>query len=500
MQKDDRDFVDPDVEGDDADFYATSPKGVVRQDQGGGTSVSGSRAAESPTDEIETHREIAYTDPHVHEGIETLTDWIVGDGFNVSPRNLQTPMQAGVGTSNTGTQDGGSNNSQIQNLRRLLKNSEFWRVFNDWVRYALIDGHAFMELVVTDNEQFQPKLLPAENMRRDLNEYGEVQGYELERPQGGGGGGGGGGTGGNTVSYAPHEVAELWFRKEPTDDFGRSFVEPMAEQADMLRDMEIDYVRFISTKAYPPILWKLGDEENNWTEPQVQGWLDNVEAIEPDSMLAGPHDVDFEVVGTTSTSSTAGSMRLEETFQHFQKRIITGLGVPVLLMNMEVSGGQAMATAAMPAYKRRIRRLQNIVKTAVEQQILKSLLAESSLDEFTGTVPEFQFGEYSNSEKRLEIDKLMTLLQGGMLTPEAFAERAGIDPDEIPEFWNSGDHLQNLLALSGNGDNVMNPDGGSPTDTGTGTESAGGEVTSRQNPGSDSSNGRNQRSVTEDEG
>jgi hypothetical protein len=510
-------FVDGvDADSDSADFYATSQKGVLRSEQGGGgSSTGGQRAAQAPQDEIENHRDIAYTDPHVHEALETLTDWIVGDGFNVAPRNFEAAMESGLGAEAANVAQGGSagdtgqaddgdaagdGTAKIQALRRLMKQSEFWKVFNDWVRYALIDGHAFMELVVED-EQFRPKLLPTERMRRDLDKYGVVQGYELERPDGGGSGGGGGG-GEDTISYEPHEVAELWFRKEPTDDFGRSFVEPVAEQADMLRDMEIDYARFIATKAYPPILWKLGDENNNWTEDQVQAWMDNVEQVEPDSMLAAPHDVDTEVVGTTSTSSSAGAMRLEETFNHLQNRVTTGLGVPALLMNMDPgASGQASATAMMPAYKRRVQRLQNIVKTAVEQQILKSLLTESAgLDSFTdNSLPEFQFGEHSSAEKRLEIDKLLKLFNNGLLTPEAFAERAGIEPQEVPEMWDGADLLSLLQELAGQGDAVQNPDGGSPTDTQGGAESAGGEVTSRQDPGSDSSTGRNRRSVTEDE-
>jgi len=262
--------------------------------------------------------------------------------------------------------------------------------------------------------------------------------------------------------------------------------------------MEIDYARFIATKAYPPILWKLGDENNQWSEKQTQAWMDNVQSIEPDTMLAAPHDVETDIVGATSTSSTAGAMRLEETFQHFENRVITGLGVPRVLMNMS-SEGQGEAMATMPSFKRRVNRLQNRVKSTVESQIIMSLLTESAgLDaDISTNVPEFQFGEHSSAEKRLELDKLINLFNNGLLTPEAFAERAGIDPEEVPEFWGGGDHVQNLLTLANRGDQIQNPDGGSPTDTGGGQESAGGEVVSRQDPNGDE-NGRNRQAVTED--
>lgn len=487
-------FVGP-PDDDSADFYAESPKGVIVQEQTGGGEATGVRRVAPPKDTIDEHRQIAYTDPHVHEAIETLTDWIVGDGFNIAPRNFEAAMETGVAgqaasTAQDGSSPGEGGSSDIQNLRRLLKNSDFWRVFNDWVRYALIDGHAFMELVV-ENEQFKAKLLPTERMHRDLDEFGNITEYVLEPPDGGV-------ESDDAVQYAPHEIAELWFRKEPVDDFGRSFVEPVKEQADMLRDMEIDYARFIATKAYPPILWKLGNEDSQWTEEQVGAWMDNVQSIEPDSMLAAPHDVETEIVGATSTSSSAGAMRLEETFSHFEERVATGLGVPTLLMNM--GGDQGEATTMMPAFKRRIKRIQNIVKTAVEQQILKSLLTESAgYEDFSDVIPEFQFGEHSNAEDRLEIDKLLKLLNNAMITPAAFAERAGLDPQEVPDVWANNDMVTMLTTLSGSGDSIQNPDGGAPTETEGGTESAGGEVDSRQDPNEDSSSGRNKSSITEDE-
>ncbi len=501
MAEQKRNFVEPDVPEEDADFYTESPKGVIRSTSGGSSSVGGDRAANAPEETIQEHRDIAYTDPHVKEAVLTLLDWVVGDGFNIAPRTFESAMESGVAgdAANTASPDSSASegsDTKIQKLRRLLKNSDFWTVFTDWVKYAAIDGHAFMELVVED-EQFKPKLLPTKKMKRKEDEFGNIEFYKLETPEGGGSGGGA--TGDTDIQYEPHEVAELTFFKQPTEDFGRSLIEPVAEQADMLRDMEIDYARFIATKAYPPILWKLGDEDNNWTEDQISAWMDNVESIEPDTMLAAPHDVDTDVVGTTSTSSTAGAMRLEDTFEHFEDRVVTGLGVPRVLMNMD-GGGQGEATALMPSFKRRVSRLQARVKTAVEQQILKSLLVKSGgLEEFSDILPEFQFGEHSSAEKRLELDKLLNLFNNGLLTPEAFAERAGLDPDEVPDFWNNGEHLANLRALSQTGDDIQNPDGGRPTDTGGGSESAGGEVTSRQDPGEDSSSGRNKKSVTEEE-
>lgn len=494
-------FVDPPSD-DSKEFFTESPKGVIKAEQSGG--AGNDRAAEAPEKEIDAHREVAYGDPHVHEAVYTLLDWIVGDGFTIRPRSFEEALENGTGEIAAEVAQGGDieqtadpeyQKSIAAKLERLMQASRFWSTFNDWVYYALVDGHAFMELVVEDG-RFEPRLLPTKDMKRKTDKYGRVTQYKLKKPEGGGGGSGGD----NDVKYKPHEVAELYFQKEPTDDFGRSFIEPIAEAADILRDMELDYARFVATKAYPPILWKLGTDEEKWTPEQMEAWLDTVESIEPDSMLAAGHDVETDVVGVTSTSSTAGAMRLEDTFQHFQDRIITGLGVPAIIMNMsQGSAGQAEAVAMMPSFKRRVKRLQNIIKTEVEQQILRSLVYNSLESAEGGMVPEFEFGEYSSVEERLDADTAIMLLNNGLLKPEAAARRAGIDPDsELPDLWDSNDLLAVLEALASLGDSIQNPEGGSPTRTGGGAESPGGEVTSRQNPGGDE-DGRKRKSVTEDE-
>ena len=482
-------FIDP--PDDRQEFAADSPKGVIKEEQQT-SDFEGERSTEAPTEEIQENRDVARTDPHVHEALQTVIDWVVGDGFNISPRHI-----SGL---ETGGESGGearvdetelAQQQQVPELRELIHNSEFGRVFGQWVEYAIQDGHAFMELVVED-ERFRPRLLPTERMHKKTDGFGFVEQYALEPPEGGGP------DDDDATLYEPHEVAELWITKDPTDDFGRSFVEPIREQADMLRDMEFDYARFVATKAYPPILWTLGTEEEQWSEDQIQGWLDTVNEIEPDSMLAAPHDVDHDTVGVTSTSASAGAMQLGPTFEHLQRRIITGIGIPAVLMNMPGAAGDVSAT--MPSFKRRVKRIQNIVKTAVEQQILKSLLVESSFEDFDGIVPEFEFGEHSSAESRLEIDKLIKLYQTGMLTREAFAERAGINPEvELPAPDELTEEIIPLItALSGKGDDMQNPEGGAPTDTGTGAESAGGEVTSRESS-RDESDERNRQAVTEDE-
>ena len=57
--------------------------------------------------------------------------------------------------------------------------------------------------------------------------------------------------------------------------------------------------------------------------------------------------------------------------------------------------------------------------------------------------------------------------------------------------------IPTIQQLAGSGDNIQNPDGGSPTDTGGGADSAGGEVQTRENPDEDNStdDDRNSQSV-----
>jgi len=171
---------------------------------------------------------------------------------------------------------------------------------------------------------------------------------------------------------------------------------------------------------------------------------------------------------------------------------------------MENKGGSA--EVLMPAFKRRIRRYQSLIKQAVEEQIFRPLYVETvkgtDIENYNGLIPEFEFGEHSSQEDRLNIDKLLKLFNNGFLTREAFAERAGIDPEqELPDDGTLNEEIVPLIReLAGQGDKVQNPNGGRPTDTGAGAQSSGREVTSREDSSTDNSDNsdRPQQSPTED--
>jgi len=439
-------------------FALDSPKAVVKQSSG-----SSARATEAPENKILEYRLIADTDPHVGEAIDTLVDFLVGSGYSIDPANI-------IGTDEDQTDE------DIAELKALVERSTFDNVLFNWVWHALVDGTSFLEIVVED-DVFKPKVLPTEEMEIKTDEFGRVTEYIFT------------GEDGKKVNYEPYDIAELKFHNHPGEDFGRSLIERCEEQADMLRDMEIDMARFIATKAYPPVIWKLGSEERPWTQDQIDGWLDTVSEIEPDSMLAVGHDVDHDVVGVTSTSSSSGAMRLEPVFNHLLQRIYTALGVPAFLGNVETAGGRNEAVATMPKFDRRIQKYRSIIRSSIRHQLFVSLLAgDSDPGEADVLPPDFTFGQHSSEEERLEADMAIKLVNNGLLSFEAAANRIGIDSEtELPGDAELDEHIDKINRLAGKGDEVQNPDGGRPTDTGGGAQSAGRETKTRQNPENDNS-------------
>jgi hypothetical protein len=441
-------------------FALDSPKAVLKQSGGSGGTP---RPETAPTQKIEDYRLVADTDPHVGEGIDTLVDFLVGSGYGISPANI-------VGTDEEQT------DQDIADLKALVETSQFDDVLFEWVWHALVDGTGFLQIVVED-DVFKPKVLPTEDMEIQTDKFGTTEEYIMST------------SGGDEITFEPYDLAVLRFHKHPGEDFGRSLIERCEEQADMLRDMEIDMARFIATKAYPPVIWKLGSEERPWSQPEIDGWLETVEEIEPESMLAVGHDVDHDIVGVTSTSSSSGAMRLEPVFNHLLQRIYTALGVPAFLGNVASEGGRNEAVATMPKFDRRIQKYRSIIRSAVRHQLFVSILAgDSDPGEADVLPPEFEFGQHSSEEERLDADMAVKLVNNGLLSFEAAAKRIGIDPEtELPQEGELDEHIRKINLLAGKGDDIQNPDGGRPTDTGGGAQSSGREAKTEQNPETDKS-------------
>ncbi len=448
-------------------FSLDQPTGVIKQVNPATGEV---RPSEPPEDRIEEFRILADTDPHVGEAIDTLVDFLVGSGFNIQPANIP-----GTDTEQT--------DEDIGDFKYLIETSTFETVLIDWVWHALVDGTGILEVVVED-DVFKPKVLPTEKIEIQTDEFGDIVGYIME------------GEGDDDIEFEPYDLAILRFHRHPGEDFGHSLLERAQEQADMLRDMEIDMARFIATKAYPPILWKLGTEDRPWNEAQIEDWLEEVENIEPESMLAVGHDVDHDSVGVNASSSASGAMNLEDTFKHLQSRIAAAIGVPAFLVNMDVDAGRNESVAVMPAFDRRIQKYRSYIKQAIRHQVFVSILADDP-ETYDELPPDFEFGQHSSEEDRLDADMAIKLVNNGLLTFEAAAKRIGIDPEtELPQEDEIDEHVELISLLAGRGDDIQNSEGGAPTDTGGGADSAGGEVKSRQNPERDSSDGRNQQDVS----
>jgi hypothetical protein len=446
-----------DLEPGSLQFSLSAPKAVVRQVEGRGRA---GRPSRPPKDKIIEHRLIAHTDPHVGEGIDTLVDYLIGSGYSIAPVNI------------VGLAEQVQTDEDIADLKWLIETSPtFETVIYEWVWHALVDGTAFMEIVVED-DVFKPKLLPTESVDIIPDKFGHTMGYVYTGPDG------------NEQKFKPYDLAVLRFHRTPGEDFGRSLIERIEEAADMLRDMEIDSARFIATKAYPPIIWKLGNEQRTYTQPQIDAWLEKIRHIEPDSMLAVGHDVEHDVVGVSSTSSSQGAMRLEPMFEHLLTRIYTGLGLPAFLGNINQDAGRNEAVSMMPKFDRRIQRYRRIIRDAIRHQVFVSIMAgESDPSTLSLLPPDFEFGKHSSEEERLEASMAIQLVNNGLLTFEAAAKRIGIDPEtEMPGDDDLAEHARKIALLAGMGDRVQNPAGGRPTITGAGTGDPSRSVATRQNP------------------
>lgn len=460
--------LDQMVRNGEFDFALESPKGKIRRSSGSG----GPKPIDPPEQRIRDWRERAM-DPDVAEGLRTLTDYLIGSGFSIQPRNIP-----GTGEQLTG--------QDIAEVKKLLESSGNEPYFYRWVHAALRDGVSFMEILWDENERFSPRLLPPERVKMRRDEYDRVVGYVLKT------------EGDDEVDLNKYDVAHLGFWRDPGADHYQSLVEVVETQAEMLEDMEIDMARFVATKAYPPILWKLGSPETGeWNTTEIDAWLDEVSQIEPDSMLAGPHDVDPEAVGVTDTTATSGAMDLQPTFTHLQRRIATGFGLPFFLNNGDGSGTR-QDVAVMPKFDRRIQSLRQTIQAAAEDQILRSLYYHPTPEDSEGElVPRFEFGEHSSEEERLEVKTALKLWRNGFLTREAVARRVGIDPEtEMPTLEQVQSELIPLLTQGLGAEGAGDPAGGRPEEDDAQERTA----TSRQNPEVAGDDDRRRKSSVEDEG
>lgn len=302
---------------------------------------------------------------------------------------------------------------QHEDFERILRRSRPRKLLRQIVKDMGVYGNAFVELVELGNKIVRLKNINPYKMRVDRNEKGEVIQYVQE-------------IGYNESDYPkwnPNRIIHFKNREITGKPYGISDVEPILEAAEILRDMGIDLANFISNKAYPPILWKLGTAEKPWGKKSVEKWGEARAEPEAGDQIFVTGDVAAEAIGVSKQT-----LDIRPYLEFYAASIISGLRIPASFVSIINDLSPFIGEQQKHAYRRRINDLQTYIAETLEIQGFDEIIA---VNKYGNIRVEIIWTLHDEEDERRRVNNIVQLKQNGIITVNE--ARLGVGYEEEPK-------------------------------------------------------------------
>jgi hypothetical protein len=325
------------------------------------------------------------------------------------------------------------NDSAIEDLefKRLLRVSRINTLIRDVVKDMTVIGDAYIEKVKgTGTDKFVQLTArkPDEiKVTRDIHDnplsyIQEIGDNPSEYPE-----------------FEPQELIHFKNRGMTGEAYGISDISAVIGNAEILRDMSTDLANFIATKAYPPILWKLGTAEKPWGKPNVEKWGNARAEPEAGDQISVSGDIDAQAVGVSKEA-----LQIGEYLKFYAALIVSGLRIPATLTSMDTSIGQFTADAQTNAYKRRIADMRVYIEELLQVEFIDAYIAQAGLSD--GTYAVITWNTHEGEESRLAVNDGIQLLQNGAISMEELRMATGWSVEVIGELKKAIDNTEGTNA------------------------------------------------------
>jgi hypothetical protein len=340
---------------------------------------------ERPERDSDLYWSIYKTDPLAGAGIDYTIDFVVGAGFTVK------------------LYDDDGNEQIIPEFQKIIRQSEPRRIIGEFLKDGLVEGDGYLYLMSSANDKDYIAgfdVIPARQVTIIRDEFNNIYEYIQELGE----------SESSYPRFEPGRVAHYRNRPISGEAFGRSDIEPITEASEILRDMMIDLSNFISTKAYPPILWKLGSEDNPWGRELVEDWCSEREEIEPGDQIAVQGDVTYESVGVRGET-----LDVKPYLMFFASMVVSGLRIPAALTSIVGDMGQFTADSQSNAYARRINDIRQQLSELLEVSLFDRILRANGWGQYHSVVT---WNKHDDESERIAVNNIIQLVNSKVLSRE----------------------------------------------------------------------------------
>lgn len=239
--------------------------------------------------------------------------------------------------------------------------------------------------------------------------------------------------------FKPEDIVHIYYKREKGRAFGVPWLLPALDDIRALRQIEENVLRLVYRNLHP--LWhvKVGlDKEGMGAEPEEVDLVRNeVENMDIEGGLVTTERVNVSAIASNQIIDA------NEYLKHFEQRAFTVMGVSELMMGRGNTANRSTGDNLSGEFKDRIKALQKVMATFVNEFMVKEILMEGGFDPVLNPDDDvrFTFKEIDmDSQIKME-NQAVFLYEHNAITEDEMRELIGRDPIEDGEA-RSKMHLQ----------------------------------------------------------
>lgn len=320
----------------------------------------------------------------VGSAIDDLVDSICGAGINIQVVDIESGEEVPY--------------SDVPEFAACLRvsrpNWTVYRAVHDALR--IHDGYIVKKFSGGHITQFAP--VPPNEMRVERTKTMEITGYyqDIGMPE-------------ENVKFKPEEIVQIKNCEITGEPYGVSRIERVAENAEILRDMGLDFAKFMSVKAYPPTVWQFGTPERPWNDNDIKAFMDSLEDVDPGAQIGVRGDIN-----PITLNPDVSMPDVDPALKYFTSTIVNGLGIPAVSTGLLTDTG-AVGELQEKAYNRRVNTIRTLLGEQLELELFDPILETNGYEDMMTVV---SWNRHGDEEHRMLVNDIVQLQQNSLITTE----------------------------------------------------------------------------------
>lgn len=249
------------------------------------------------------------------------------------------------------------------------------------------------------------------SMKCQRDDYGVIQKWQQDNDKG-------------TQEFDPHDVCHFYYKREKGKAYGTSFLIPVLDDIQALRQAEENVLKMMYRNIYPFFHVAVGTEDAPGTSKEVDQMKEAIDGMDVEGGLVTTERVVIKPVAADKVINADPYLR------YMESRVFTGFGIPEIMWGRGSTANRSTGDNMATEMNDRIRAIHKIIEAFFNNFIIKELLMEAGYDPVLNPDQNVEL-RFNDNDVDVEIKKQVHAIykyEHNAITEDEMRNELGMDP------------------------------------------------------------------------